>query len=124
MTTPILANLADALNRIRWARNPNDTRGQGNLGKPNMKDPFGDDKDSSREKRDRGRPTCESVDDEVRDGPDKSDKNKDREAKGNSLDSDGDRIKDRKDTDDDNDTDDNDLIMTMIMIIKTMIMMK
>lgn len=48
--------LISSLERARWSQNPHDKRGQGNKGKPNMKDPFGHDKDSDREKWERGRP--------------------------------------------------------------------
>lgn len=41
-------DLVEALNRARWSYNPHDTRGQGNMGKPDMLDPFGHDKDSDR----------------------------------------------------------------------------
>ena len=41
-------NLFEALDRARWAHNPHDTRGQGNMGKPDMQDPLGHDKDSDR----------------------------------------------------------------------------
>lgn len=47
----ILNNLEKALQKLehsRWAYNPNDTRGQGNMGKPDMLAPFGHDKDSDR----------------------------------------------------------------------------
>ena len=36
------------LERSRWAYNPNDTRGQGNMGRPAMISPYGQDKDSDR----------------------------------------------------------------------------
>jgi len=36
------------LEHARWAYNPNDDRGQGNMGKVNMLDPYGHDKDSNR----------------------------------------------------------------------------
>ena len=36
------------LERARWAHNPNDTRGQGNMGNVDMLDPYGHDKDSDR----------------------------------------------------------------------------
>ncbi|MGE5279828.1 MAG: hypothetical protein ACM3L6_03680 [Deltaproteobacteria bacterium] len=36
------------LEHARWAYNPNDTRGQGNMGKVDMLDPYGQDKDSDR----------------------------------------------------------------------------
>jgi len=39
-----------------WAQHPQDTRGQGNMGQPDMRDPYGFDKDSGREGADRGRP--------------------------------------------------------------------
>lgn len=41
-------DLFAALDKARWAHNPHDTRGQGNMGKPDMLDPFGHDKDSDR----------------------------------------------------------------------------
>jgi hypothetical protein len=49
-----------ALGRARWSYNPHDERGQGNMGKPAMRDPYGHDKDSGREKSERGRPIKES----------------------------------------------------------------
>jgi len=39
-----------------WAQHPYDTRGQGNMGQPDMRDPYGFDKESDREGADRGRP--------------------------------------------------------------------
>lgn len=45
---PHAFGLIGALNQARWAHNPHDTRGQGNMGKPDMLDPFGHDKDSDR----------------------------------------------------------------------------
>ena len=36
------------LNKARWSYHPRDDRGQGNMGKVNMLDPFGHDKDSDR----------------------------------------------------------------------------
>lgn len=42
-----------------YPRNPRDERGQGNMGKPNMRDPYGHDKESGREKSERGRPIRE-----------------------------------------------------------------
>jgi|GEM_PF-2193787 len=36
------------LEHARWAYNPNDTRGQGNMGRVDMMDPYGHDKDSDR----------------------------------------------------------------------------
>ncbi len=47
----VLFNLNKALKKLRHARwfyNPNDARGQGNMGKPDMLDPYGHDKDSDR----------------------------------------------------------------------------
>lgn len=47
----ILDNLVKALNKLNHARynyNPNDTRRQGNMGKVDMLDPYGHDKDSNR----------------------------------------------------------------------------
>ena len=47
----ILNNLEKALQKLehsKWAYNPKDTRGQGNMGKPDMLTPFGHDKDSDR----------------------------------------------------------------------------
>jgi hypothetical protein len=41
-------DLIGSLNRARWSHNPHDTRGQGNMGKVDMLDPFGHDKDSDR----------------------------------------------------------------------------
>jgi hypothetical protein len=49
-------DLVAALSNARWSYNPHDIRGQGNMGKPGMQDPFGFDKDSGREKSERGRP--------------------------------------------------------------------
>jgi hypothetical protein len=63
-----VAELLDALTQLervrgrenaRWAYNPHDTRGQGNMGTPTMRDPYGFDKDSGREGADRGRPIRE-----------------------------------------------------------------
>lgn len=51
--------LVDALvkaEKARWSYNPHDNRGQGNMGKPDMLDPYGFDKNSGREGSDRGRP--------------------------------------------------------------------
>jgi len=51
-------SLLKSLNKFeqaRWDYNPKDTRGQGNMGKPNMRDPYGFDKDSGREGAERGR---------------------------------------------------------------------
>jgi len=48
-----------SLERARWSNNSNDTRGQGNMGQVDMKDPFGHDKDSGREKWEHGRPEKE-----------------------------------------------------------------
>jgi hypothetical protein len=47
-----LADLKKALQQLehsRWAYNPNDTRGQGNMGRPNMLDPYGQNKDNRME---------------------------------------------------------------------------
>lgn len=41
--------------KARWSYNPKDERGQGNMGKVDMRDPYGFDKDSGREKDERGR---------------------------------------------------------------------
>ncbi len=49
-----------ALGKARWSYNPNDERGQGNMGVPRMNAPYGHDKDSGREKSERGRPIKES----------------------------------------------------------------
>ena len=49
-------DLLKALERARWSHNRHDERGQGNMGKPNMKDPYGHDRDSGREKSERDRP--------------------------------------------------------------------
>jgi hypothetical protein len=38
----------EKLDHARWAYNPNDQRGQGNMGKPDMIAPYGHDKDSDR----------------------------------------------------------------------------
>jgi len=43
-----LKNALQKLERSRWAYNPHDTRGQGNMGRPDMLDPYGHDKDSDR----------------------------------------------------------------------------
>ena len=48
-------NVIDSLTKSRWAHNPNDDRGQGNMGKPEMISPFGFDKDSGRQKWERSR---------------------------------------------------------------------
>jgi len=56
-------SLLKSLNKFekaRWDYNPHDTRGQGNMGKVNMRDPYGFDKDSGREKSERGRPIRET----------------------------------------------------------------
>lgn len=45
-----------SLEHARWSSNPHDDRGQGNMGKPAMQDPFGHDKDSGRTGSERGRP--------------------------------------------------------------------
>lgn len=45
----------NALEKARWSYNPNDERGQGNMGKPKMRTPYGFDKDSGREGSERGR---------------------------------------------------------------------
>lgn len=50
-------NLLETLQKARWSYNPYDERGQGNMGKPLMRDPYGFDKDSGREKGERGRPS-------------------------------------------------------------------
>lgn len=53
-----LKELLKSLNKFehaRWNYNPNDTRGQGNMGKVDMRDPYGFDKDSGREGSERGR---------------------------------------------------------------------
>lgn len=55
--------LLKSLNKLehaRWNYNPRDTRGQGNMGKVDMRSPYGFDKDSGREGADRGRPIRES----------------------------------------------------------------
>ena len=49
-----------ALEKARWTHNPFDKEGQGNMGKPKMRDPYGHDKDSGREKSARGRPIRET----------------------------------------------------------------
>jgi len=41
-------DLLGALDRARWSYNSHDDRGQGNMGKVDMLDPFGHDKDSDR----------------------------------------------------------------------------
>lgn len=48
-------NLFAALGKARWTHNPYDQRGQGNMGKPKMRDPYGHGKESGREKSARGR---------------------------------------------------------------------
>lgn len=48
-------NLIKALDKARWAYHPRDERGQGNMGKVDMRDPYGHDKDSGREGSERGR---------------------------------------------------------------------
>jgi len=53
-------NFFAALGKASWAHNPHDKRGQGNMGKPKMRDPYGHDKDSGREKSARGRPIREA----------------------------------------------------------------
>jgi len=59
-------NLIDSLNRARWSHNPHDTRGQGNMGKVDMLDPFGHDKDSDRKELygNNGRPIREKESEE------------------------------------------------------------
>jgi membrane protein involved in colicin uptake len=62
-----VASLVDSLNKLehaRWSYNPHDTRGQGNMGKVDMRDPFGFDKDSGREGAERGRPIREAESEE------------------------------------------------------------
>lgn len=52
-------SLLKSLNKLehaRWDYNPHDTRGQGNMGKVDMRSPYGFDKDSGREGAERGRP--------------------------------------------------------------------
>lgn len=54
-----VARLVESLNKIehaRWSYHPHDTRGQGNMGKVDMRDPYGFDKESGREGSERGRP--------------------------------------------------------------------
>ena len=63
-----LDSLLKSLNKLekaKWNHNPKDDRGQGNMGKPKMRDPYGFDKDSGREKSERGRPIRESEQDPV-----------------------------------------------------------
>lgn len=51
-------SLLKSLNKLehaRWDYNPHDTRGQGNMGKVDMRSPYGFDKDSGREGAERGR---------------------------------------------------------------------
>ncbi|MBN3037874.1 MAG: hypothetical protein JW869_00490 [Candidatus Omnitrophica bacterium] len=55
-----VGDLLVALERARWMHNPHDERGQGNMGRPDMLDPFGHDKDSNREKSERARPIKET----------------------------------------------------------------
>jgi len=64
-------DLLDALNHARWAHNPNDDRGQGNMGKVDMLDPFGHDKDSDRKELygNNGRPIRVSEEPEVGENP-------------------------------------------------------
>lgn len=52
--------VAKGKENAKWSQNPNDERGQGNMGKPRMRDPYGFDKDSDREKNERGRPIIEA----------------------------------------------------------------
>lgn len=52
-------DFAKSFEKARWSHNPHDDRGQGNMGKPNMRDPYGHDKDSGREGSERGRPIRE-----------------------------------------------------------------
>lgn len=47
------------INNAKWFHNPHDERGQGNMGKPRMRDPYGHDKDSGRERSERSRPIRE-----------------------------------------------------------------
>jgi hypothetical protein len=54
----LLKNL-NKFEHARWNYNPKDTRGQGNMGKVNMRSPYGFDKDSGREGSERGRPIRE-----------------------------------------------------------------
>ena len=44
----------------KWDQNPKDTRGQGNMGKVDMRSPYGFDKESGREGSERGRPIRET----------------------------------------------------------------
>jgi len=64
---PRALGLVDALNKARWMHNPHDTRGQGNMGKVDMQDPFGHDKDSDRKEfyGNNGRPIRVSEEPEV-----------------------------------------------------------
>ncbi len=50
-----LTGLFFAFEKAKWSHNPHDDRGQGNNGKPNMRDPYGHDKDSERVGSDRGK---------------------------------------------------------------------
>ncbi|MBN3037875.1 MAG: hypothetical protein JW869_00495 [Candidatus Omnitrophica bacterium] len=60
-----LQNALDALHgkeHARWNNNPNDERGQGNNGKPDMRDPYGHSKDDRKEETgNRGRPIREII---------------------------------------------------------------
>lgn len=47
------------MEKARWDYNPHDTRGQGNMGKVDMRSPYGFDKNSGREGSERGRPIRE-----------------------------------------------------------------
>jgi len=60
-------DLVGALNRARWDHNPHDDRGQGNMGKVDMLDPFGHDKDSDRKELygNNGRPIQDKDEGEV-----------------------------------------------------------
>jgi hypothetical protein len=53
-------NLFTALKKTTLVHNPHDKRGQGNMGRPKMRDPYGHDKESGREKSARGRPVREA----------------------------------------------------------------
>ena len=54
-----LDTVMSKIEHAKWSHNPYDTRGQGNMGRPDMQDPYGFDKDSGREKSERARPIGE-----------------------------------------------------------------
>jgi len=60
-------DLLNAFDHARWSYNPHDTRGQGNMGKVDMQDPFGFDRDSDRKELygNNGRPIREKEEEVV-----------------------------------------------------------